>query len=70
MFVAGKIRVYCRVRPLSRTEKANKNKCAVFVPDEYTVKIEMNRGGVKEFQFDEIFGEDTSQENVFEDTHR
>ena len=61
--------MYCRVRPLSKTEKANKNKCAVIVPDEYTVKIEMNRG-TKEFQFDEIFQETASQENVFEDTHR
>ena len=58
------------MRPLSKTEKGNKNKCAVYVPDEYTVKIEMNRGGMKEFQFDEIFSETASQENVFEDTNR
>ncbi|XP_076817238.1 uncharacterized protein LOC143462825 isoform X1 [Clavelina lepadiformis] len=65
----GKIRVYCRVRPLSSTEKANKNKYAVQTPDDYTIKIEMNRGGLKEFQFDQIFAENSSQETVFEDTH-
>lgn len=58
------------MRPLSKTEKGNKNKTAVLVPDEYTVKIDMNRGGTKEFQFDQIFSESASQENVFEDTHR
>jgi hypothetical protein len=38
-------------------------------PDEYTVLIDTQRG-LKEFQFDSIFTEDHSQENVFEDTSR
>ena len=64
----GKIRVYCRVRPLSKTEKSNKNKSAVTALDDYTVKVTSSRGD-KEFQFDQIFTESHSQENVFEDTN-
>jgi len=65
----GKIRVYCRVRPLSSTEKQNGNKNAVHSPDDYTVKVEDNRRDLKEFQFDQIFTKDHTQENVFEDTY-
>ena len=65
----GKIRVYCRVRPLSKTEKSNKNESVVTALDDYTVKIASDKRGDKEFQFDQIFTEHHSQENVFEDTN-
>ena len=37
-------------------------------PDEYTVNVESSRG-TKEFQFDAIFMEDSTQEKIFEDTN-
>lgn len=70
LYFSGKIRVYCRVRPLSSTENQNKNKCVVFSPDEYTVKVGQSKGDTKEFQFDQIFTDENSQEDVFENTYR
>lgn len=37
-------------------------------PDEYSILVETGRGS-KEFQFDQIFTEQTTQEKVFEDTY-
>ena len=37
-------------------------------PDEYTIQMEAGRG-MKEFQFDQIFMPDSTQEKVFEDTN-
>ncbi|PIK59428.1 hypothetical protein BSL78_03641 [Apostichopus japonicus] len=64
----GKIRVYCRARPLSGSEKERGNYEIVQAPDEYSIAIDSNRGK-KEFQFDHIFMPDASQEDVFEDTN-
>nr|XP_034326344.1 myosin-11 isoform X3 [Crassostrea gigas] len=64
----GKIRVYCRARPLSSTETDRGNYSVVKSPDEYTINVESSRG-TKEFQFDAIFMEDSTQEKIFEDTN-
>ncbi|XP_072039085.1 uncharacterized protein [Amphiura filiformis] len=64
----GKIRVYCRGRPLSGSEKERGNFEVVKAPDEYTIQIESNRGN-KEFQFDHIFLAGSTQEEIFEDTN-
>ncbi|XP_071845091.1 uncharacterized protein [Apostichopus japonicus] len=64
----GKIRVYCRARPLSGSERERGNYEIVQAPDEYSIAIDSNRGK-KEFQFDHIFMPDASQEDVFEDTN-
>ncbi|OWF39036.1 myosin-1B-like [Mizuhopecten yessoensis] len=64
----GKIRVYCRARPLSGTEKGRGNVSVIKSPDEYSISVESSRG-LKEFTFDQIFMEATSQEKVFEDTN-
>lgn len=66
----GKIRVYCRVRPLSDSEKNRGNFSIVNSVDEYSVAIKTTRGG-KDFQFDTVFMPDTNgqQEKVFEDTN-
>ena len=53
------------MRPLRKTEKANKNECAVTTLDEDTVR---NPSSKKELQFDKMFTERHSQENVFKDT--
>ncbi|XP_035291510.1 kinesin-like protein KIN-14Q [Anguilla anguilla] len=65
----GKIRVFCRIRPMSRMETAGGSKAAVDCVDEYSVVVETPRGW-KEFQFDRVFGTASSQEEVFQDTSR
>ncbi|XP_067885112.1 uncharacterized protein si:dkey-96l17.6 [Heterodontus francisci] len=65
----GKIRVFCRIRPLSKSEQAHGSQCIIHSPDEYTVTIKSNRGA-KEFQFDQVFNCSTSQEEIFRDTNR
>ncbi|XP_078415438.1 putative LOC110439812 homolog [Cetorhinus maximus] len=65
----GKIRVFCRIRPLSKSELARGRQSIVHFPDEYTVIIKSSRGA-KEFQFDQVFNCSTSQEEIFRDTNR
>ncbi|CAD5122523.1 DgyrCDS10943 [Dimorphilus gyrociliatus] len=66
----GKIRVYCRVRPLSDSEAKRGNFSIVNSVDEYSIGIKTTRGE-KDFQFDTVFMPDTNgnQEKVFEDTN-
>ncbi|OAF70634.1 hypothetical protein A3Q56_01610 [Intoshia linei] len=63
----GKIRVYCRVRPLSYSEKNRNNTNIVNSIDEYTMKIK-GPHGEKEFQFDKIFMPASAQRDIFDDT--
>ncbi|XP_060697501.1 uncharacterized protein LOC132825898 [Hemiscyllium ocellatum] len=65
----GKIHVFCRIRPLSKSELTHGSQCIVQSPDEYTVIIKSNHG-VKEFQFDQVFDGSTSQEESFRETTR
>ncbi|XP_053405776.1 uncharacterized protein LOC123566477 isoform X3 [Mercenaria mercenaria] len=64
----GKIRVYCRARPMSKSELERGNKPVCKSSDEYTISVEATRG-LKEFQYDAIFMEDSTQEKIFEDTN-
>jgi len=61
----GKIRVYCRVRPMLPFEKNKGQSIAVSVPDELTIghpwKDEKKN---REYVFDTIFTPDISQEKV------
>jgi len=65
----GKIRVFCRVRPLSEKENEMGSQPIVNIVDEFTVKVD-TKYGPKAFSFDAAFGPDTSQDKVFEDTKR
>ncbi|XP_060607664.1 nuclear anchorage protein 1-like [Ruditapes philippinarum] len=64
----GKIRVYCRARPMSKSELDRGNKPVCKSGDEYTISVEATRG-LKEFQYDAVFMEDSTQEKIFEDTN-
>ena len=58
----GKIRVYCRIRPLSRTEKEDPSRAhyCFEIPDEMSVTI---HGRIEHhYNFDSVFGPDSSQE--------
>jgi DNA repair exonuclease SbcCD ATPase subunit len=66
----GKIRVFCRVRPLNSKEQANGNvACVKLTKDEITV-THPDTGKKNEFLFDAVFGPDTTQALVFKDTKR
>ncbi|KAG2465635.1 KN14E protein, partial [Polypterus senegalus] len=63
------MKVFCRIRPLDKSEVARGSKCVITCPDEYTVTVESTRG-FKEFQFDKVFNGTSTQDEVFEDTSR
>lgn len=66
----GKIRVYCRIRPFSRTEKedAAKAKMCVEINDEMSMTV---RGRIDHtYNFDSVFGPDSTQDQVFSETKR
>jgi hypothetical protein len=63
----GKIRVYCRVRPLLPFERERGQEMAVETPDELTIALKW-KDKKREFSFDAVFEGGTSQDRVFEDT--
>ena len=67
----GKIRVYCRIRPFSKKEKENpeKNIQCYVKTDEMSLTVG-NRNRAKEYNFDAVFDQDSTQDQVFEDCER
>ncbi|XP_034152417.1 kinesin-like protein KIN-14E [Esox lucius] len=65
----GKIRVYCRIRPMCWAETAQGGAIIVERLDQYSVSVVTPRG-LREFQFDQVFSEESSQEDVFQDINR
>ncbi|KAL4451514.1 hypothetical protein ABPG75_007176 [Micractinium tetrahymenae] len=63
----GKIRVYCRVRPILQMEKDRGQTEAIQIPDELTIALQW-KGQKREWSFDSVFGATTPQDKVFEDT--
>lgn len=66
----GKIRVYCRIRPMNRTEVSKKCTNILTISDEFTVNTETKNGQIKPFVYDSVFGPNSSQDEIFEDTKR
>eukprot|EP01018_Ginkgo_biloba_P020176 Gb_23073 [translate_table: standard] len=64
----GKIRVYCRCRPLSELEVLEKQTNVIMAPDEFTVEHPWKDDKPKQHQFDHVFDGSATQEEVFEDT--
>lgn len=66
----GKIRVYCRIRPFSRTEKEDESKAKYCfeIPDAMSVTI---HGRIEHhYNFDSVFGPDSTQDQIFDETKR
>ncbi|CAI9110386.1 OLC1v1010396C1 [Oldenlandia corymbosa var. corymbosa] len=63
----GKIRVYCRLRPLSGKEIAKKEKNVLICADEFTVE-HIWKDETKQHMYDRVFDGFASQDDVFEDT--
>ncbi|KXZ52314.1 hypothetical protein GPECTOR_10g946 [Gonium pectorale] len=65
----GKIRVYCRVRPMLTFESDKGQVAALLIPDELTVcHAWKDEKKPREYGFDTVFPPGTSQDQVFEDT--
>ncbi|KAL5557375.1 hypothetical protein UlMin_039611 [Ulmus minor] len=64
----GKIRVYCRLRPLSEKEMAEKERDVLTTLDEFTVEHRWRDEKLKQHTYDRIFDGNATQEEVFEDT--
>lgn len=63
----GKIRVFARVRPMNKIEANKDSKIVVSIPDEMTIQVQ-TKNGPKKYNFDNCFGPDSTQEEVFEET--
>ncbi|OEL25418.1 Kinesin-like calmodulin-binding protein-like protein [Dichanthelium oligosanthes] len=64
----GKIRVFCRLRPLSDKECSLEEKNIVCSPDEFTIAHPWKDDKSKQHIYDRVFDANTTQEEVFEDT--
>ncbi|XP_068648148.1 kinesin-like protein KIN-14I isoform X2 [Aristolochia californica] len=63
----GKIRVYCRLRPLNEKEMAEKERNVLAAVDEFTVEHNW-KDDLKQHLYDRVFDGSASQDDVFEDT--
>ena len=67
----GKIRVYCRVRPMLKSEKERNCSTCVEIPDDETVNVEVKeRNTTKTFSFDKIYNSAATQNDIFSDTKK
>lgn len=64
----GKVRVYCRLRPLNEKEIVDKEKSMLTNADEFTVEHPWKDDKAKQHIYDRVFDGMASQEEVFEDT--
>uniref|UniRef100_A0A7N0UG66 Kinesin-like calmodulin-binding protein n=1 Tax=Kalanchoe fedtschenkoi TaxID=63787 RepID=A0A7N0UG66_KALFE len=64
----GKIRVYCRLRPINEKEIAENDKAVLSSTDEFTVEHPWRDEKSKQHIYDRVFNGDSTQEDVFEDT--
>ena len=65
----GKIRVYARTRPLTKKETDEGQKFSLTFPDEFTLEHPWKEEKKnRSYGFDTVFGANTPQEKVFEDT--
>ncbi|GAB5362280.1 hypothetical protein AAMO2058_000783700 [Amorphochlora amoebiformis] len=67
----GKIRVYCRIRPMSGTETKRGDTLSTVADDKFTVvvrRVVRKKKSKKTFNFDEIFTPKSSQADVYQHT--
>lgn len=64
----GKIRVYCRLRPLCEKEIAENDREMITSIDEFTVEHPWKDDKAKQHIYDRVFDGSATQEDVFEDT--
>lgn len=64
----GKIRVYCRRRPLTDKEINEKDRDVLTSTDEFTIEHPWKEDKSKQFVYDRVFDQHATQEHVFHDT--
>ncbi|KAG7535866.1 FERM N-terminal [Arabidopsis thaliana x Arabidopsis arenosa] len=64
----GKIRVYCRIRPLNEKESSEREKQMLTTVDEFTVEHPWKDDKRKQHIYDRVFDMRASQDDIFEDT--
>uniref|UniRef100_A0A5B7AQB9 Kinesin-like calmodulin-binding protein n=1 Tax=Davidia involucrata TaxID=16924 RepID=A0A5B7AQB9_DAVIN len=64
----GKIRVFCRLRPLSEKEIAEKERTVLTSLDEFTVEHLWRDDKTKQHIYDRVFDGNATQDDIFEDT--
>ncbi|KAJ0703716.1 putative minus-end-directed kinesin ATPase [Helianthus annuus] len=64
----GKIRVYCRLRPLTPKEISDNERNVLNTVDEFTVQHLGRDDKIKQHSYDHVFDGNASQEDVFNDT--
>ena len=68
--IKGKIRVFCRVRPFSQSEESDPSKAKMCVEINDAMSLTV-RGRIDNvYNFDSVFGPDSTQEQVFNETKR
>ena len=63
----GNIRVFARIRPISAHEKEAGKKSITLCPSETELSLCLG-GKVSSFSFDRVFGQESTQEEVFSET--
>ncbi|KAK9284824.1 hypothetical protein L1049_024001 [Liquidambar formosana] len=63
----GKIRVFCRLRPLNEKEISEKERVVLTSLDEFTVEHPWRDDKTKQHIYDHVFDGNATQEDVFED---
>lgn len=64
----GKIRVYCRMRPLSQKEMSDRQRPILLSIDEFTIEHPWKDDPAKQHVYDRVFDGSATQEDVFVDT--
>lgn len=64
----GKVRVFCRLRPLSDKEVLEGERNVVASYDEFTIEHPWKDDKIKQHLYDRVFDGHASQEDVFEDS--
>lgn len=64
----GKIRVYCRLRPLCEKEIIAKERNVMRSVDEFTIEHIWKDDKAKQHMYDRVFDGNATQDDVFEDT--
>ncbi|WRX07867.1 MyTH4 domain - like 1 [Theobroma cacao] len=64
----GKVRVFCRVRPLNEKEMVEKERKVLTGLDEFTVEHPWKDDKIKQHMYDRVYDDNATQEDVFGDT--
>lgn len=66
----GKVRVFCRIRPMLRNEIERGCKVVANPIDDFNLSLETRQHGSKVFPYDSCFGPNATQDQIFEDSKR